>query len=672
MRVPVRRTLILLLSIVWVALATHGANAQLTPPTTGATVTLTSATPSITLDVQALNHITALDLPWRFHAGTTVEDTTFAAPDFDDSTWPAAVAGSTFASLHLPDLHTRIVWTRIHLHIANAAAQQLGILLDDHGPRYRVFANGQPIAETPYFTSGHVRGGQAFVIALPQTPEITLAVEFYASDAKIFGTYKRLPVQSLAIGEANFVAATADLNRVRHFDSNYLINILESALYFCFAPVALILHRNQREHSEYLWLGLFLLGDSFFNILGTTGNAGGIPLTTFTTLLIEVAAFTGTVLTSLEFVLRFSGIKRGRAARVFEGLLVVAPLSFLINNTVTGVTILVCLAGWFVFIVASLVVGYRRGRRECGLLLLPLSALASTYFLLYLASYFAVQLPFRTSWTVGPIHFDVGDVALMTFLASLIALILVRFVRVSREEQRTASELEAARTVQQVLVPEQIPEVPGYRIATLYRAAQQVGGDFFQIIPLPPLPGHAAGGADVRSNFLIVAGDVTGKGLQAGMLVALLVGAIRTAVDTSSDPLSILNALNRRLLGRGASQATGLAMLVSTDGAVTLANAGHIPPYLNGEPIDMQGALPLGMIEDAEFSVMHFHLQPKDHLVVISDGVLEATSPTGELFGFDRTAAMLQSHQTIEALADAAQRFGQQDDISLVALTRTP
>lgn len=662
-RTLVRQALMLLLSFAALAAMRGAAEAQLTSQAEVATRTVTSATPSITLDASSLNHVTAVELPWRFHAGTTLEDHTYASPAFDDSAWPAVPAGATFASLHLPNVQARIAWTRIHLHIANASAQQLGILLDDRGPRYRVFANGQPIGETPDFASGHVRGGQAFVIALPQVPEITLAVEFYASDSRIFEYYARLPVQALAIGELNLVAATADLNRVRHFDSNYLINILEAVLYLGFAPVAFILYRNQRDHTEYLWLGLFLLGDSCFNLLGTLGNAGGVPLTTFATLELEGAAFLGTVLTSLEFVLRFSGVRRGRAAQVFEALLIVAPLSFLIDYRVTGVTILVCLGGWFLFIVSSLVMGYRRGRRECGLLLLPLSGLASTYFLLYLSAYFGVRLPFETSWTIGPIRFDIGDIAMMGFLASLIALILVRFVRVSREEQRTASELEAARTVQQVLVPEQNPEVPGYEIATIYRAAQQVGGDFFQIIPLAV---GAAGAGDV----LIVAGDVTGKGLQAGMLVALLVGAIRSAAETDPDPLSMLKALNRRLLGRGASQATCLAMLVTPEGAVTLANAGHIPPYRNGEPIAMEGALPLGMIDEAEFSVMHFQLQPGDKLVVVSDGVLEATSAAGELFGFERVAGMLKARLSIEELADAAQRFGQQDDISLVALTR--
>ena len=103
----------------------------------------------------------------------------------------------------------------------------------------------------------------------------------------------------------------------------------------------------------------------------------------------------------------------------------------------------------------------------------------------------------------------------------------------------------------------------------------------------------------------------------------------------------ILEALNRRLLGRSEAQATCLALRIAADG-VTLANAGHTPPYRNGEPLPMEGALPLGMIEDAEFSVMQFTLAQGDRLVLVSDGVAEATDADRQLFGFDRVQELLR------------------------------
>jgi serine phosphatase RsbU (regulator of sigma subunit) len=155
------------------------------------------------------------------------------------------------------------------------------------------------------------------------------------------------------------------------------------------------------------------------------------------------------------------------------------------------------------------------------------------------------------------------------------------------------------------------------------------------------------------------------------MLVALLVGAIRSTAETDSDPAGILAALNRRLLGRSDAQATCLALRIEADGGVTLANAGHMAPYLNGEAMPMEGALPLGMIEGAASSVMHFQLKRGDRLMLLSDGVAEATDANGRLFGFERVNELLRTATSAAEVAGAAQAFGQEDDISVISVTRT-
>jgi serine phosphatase RsbU (regulator of sigma subunit) len=202
--------------------------------------------------------------------------------------------------------------------------------------------------------------------------------------------------------------------------------------------------------------------------------------------------------------------------------------------------------------------------------------------------------------------------------------------------------------------------LPGLVIESEYLPAREVGGDFFQIIP------HATDG-----SLLIVAGDVTGKGLKAGMLVALLVGAIRSTAELNAQPEFVLRALNRRLMGRGDAQATCLAMRIDADGRVTLANAGHMPPYLNGRPLAVEGTLPLGMKDGAEISVMRFDLKERDRLVLLSDGVAEATDADGHLFGFERVEELLRTAGSAAEVAGAAQRFGQADDISVISVTRT-
>jgi sulfur transfer complex TusBCD TusB component (DsrH family) len=262
--------------------------------------------------------------------------------------------------------------------------------------------------------------------------------------------------------------------------------------------------------------------------------------------------------------------------------------------------------------------------------------------------------------------FPFGVRVSVVFIAELLlmavaALLLLRRLRQSVLAQRVmAFDVKQAQEVQQVILPEACTTLPGLVIESEYRPAREVGGDFFQIIP------NRADG-----SLLIVAGDVTGKGLKAGMLVALLVGAIRTITELTSDPLIILQTLNRRLIGRGEAHATCLALRIAEDGEITLANAGHMPPYLSGEPVAMEGALPLGMIEGAEFSVMRFRLAEGDKLVLVSDGVAEATDADGQLFGFERVHELLRKGKSASEVACAAQRFGQEDDISVIAVTRT-
>jgi serine phosphatase RsbU (regulator of sigma subunit) len=133
-----------------------------------------------------------------------------------------------------------------------------------------------------------------------------------------------------------------------------------------------------------------------------------------------------------------------------------------------------------------------------------------------------------------------------------------------------------------------------------------------------------------------------------------------------------LRALNKRLVGRNDAGATCLALRLEADGNATLVNAGHIAPYLNGEPVAMEGALPLGMIEGADFSVLRFKVNDGDTLLLMSDGVLEATDANGQLFGFERILALVRTKSTAAGIADAAQAFGQDDDISVISVTRAP
>jgi hypothetical protein len=241
--------------------------------------------------------------------------------------------------------------------------------------------------------------------------------------------------------------------------------------------------------------------------------------------------------------------------------------------------------------------------------------------------------------------------------AALLAL-LFRDQRLATEEHALfAGEIQAARDVQQYLIPEHLPPTPGFSVESEYRPAREVGGDFFQVLP-----------DSTDGSLLIVVGDVAGKGVEAGMLATLIVGAVRTAASFTSDPARILALLNERLCGRGF--VTCLALRVEADGAAALVNAGHLPPYLNGKEMAVEGALPLGVIAGMQFPASHFRFAGGDLMMLMTDGVAEAQDAQGRLFGFERIGELLGGGAGGAALAAAAQDFGQQDDITILTLVR--
>jgi len=245
----------------------------------------------------------------------------------------------------------------------------------------------------------------------------------------------------------------------------------------------------------------------------------------------------------------------------------------------------------------------------------------------------------------------------------MLAFLIRRFTIARRREERWEGALEAARQVQNLLLPEAIPQVEGFKVDCIYRPADMVGGDFFQILPTGD------------GNLLIIVGDVAGKGLPAAMMVSMIVGTIRSEAAHANDPGQLASALNDRMTARSLSKpgndsasgfTTCLCAHLSTSGRLVMANAGHIPPYRNGEELPMPGALPLGMLGGVAYDLVTVQLAPGDRLTFVSDGVVEAQSKSGELLGFERTQEL--STKSAAEIAEIANRFGQVDDITVVTI----
>ena len=235
------------------------------------------------------------------------------------------------------------------------------------------------------------------------------------------------------------------------------------------------------------------------------------------------------------------------------------------------------------------------------------------------------------------------------------AVVLYRFVRVEREQQRTAGEMAAAREVQQRLVPAKLPAIEGWSIATAYLPATEVGGDFYQVL-------NQADG-----STLIVVGDVSGKGLKAAMTGALALGALRALAASGYGPADLLFHLNEQM---ARSEQGGFITLIcvhlTAGGEITVANAGHLHPYHNGKEMPLDCGLPLGAAAGTTYTEATFQLAAGDRLTLMSDGVVEARNPGGELFGFERAQSI--SNGSAGSIAEAAQSFGQENDITVLTL----
>jgi Stage II sporulation protein E (SpoIIE) len=235
-------------------------------------------------------------------------------------------------------------------------------------------------------------------------------------------------------------------------------------------------------------------------------------------------------------------------------------------------------------------------------------------------------------------------------------------IRDRREKERMAAELAAGRAVQQVLIPEEVPAIPGFSIQSVYKPFGEVGGDFFQVL--------AINDDSVSGGVLVIIGDVSGKGMPAAMTVSLLVGTVRTLAHYTRSPGEILAAMNQRMLARShGGFTTCLVLRAGADGMLTVANAGHIAPYVDGRELQLENGFPLGISADTIYAESTFQLSPEQQLTLLTDGVVEARDKAGALFGFERSASLSTQHA--EAIAEAAQAFGQEDDITVVTLART-
>jgi hypothetical protein len=637
-----------------------------------------SAAPAAPVPVKLGDSSAKLNGPWKFHTG---DDMAWARPDFDDSSWgnmdltvaPGAEEAGGWTQRGYPG-YSGYAWYRLQANVQGASRRLALKMPDQADDAYQVYVNGQLVGELGKFN------GQR-VTAYPSLPEgfpfptgvgngtVSIAIRMWMDPATRFnfpdaGGLHGPPV----LGYARIIndSVTLDYDFIAHYFAGASLEVLILLMALLMSAALFWLDRQEQA---YLWLALVCIFTLLYNAIVLSVNVvawiGQTPAVVLSDVVLHPVRI-GLWVLFWGYWFRLAKIRRLHQAvwplvallMVGYALLrpplygLVVPVSY--QNFINPSLLILKLGlGVVLFFVAYR--GFRTQKTE--------GWMAGTAVLLVFVSNYSSELRLihvPIMFTVFGFYIQLGTVATIASLLIITVMQQRRFIHALVLKEQWKMEIQQAQEVQQLLIPAELPHVTGLAIDSEYRPAREVGGDFFQILPL-----------ETPGTVLIVVGDVTGKGMQAGMLVALIVGAIRGAVQHSTDPAQILREVNEQLCERQHAIATCLILRIDPDGTGIIANAGQLAPYLNGREIEMEGAFPIGIVPDGDFSIASFGLQEGDSLFLMSDGVVEATDPQGALFGFERISELLQKNATSGEIAKAAQAFGQEDDILVVQVRKS-
>jgi sigma-B regulation protein RsbU (phosphoserine phosphatase) len=251
---------------------------------------------------------------------------------------------------------------------------------------------------------------------------------------------------------------------------------------------------------------------------------------------------------------------------------------------------------------------------------------------------------------------------------------------VGLDHERLTRELKLAEQVQQRFLPQALPEVPGYEFFAFYHAAHEVGGDYYDFVPMP------------ESRLGIALGDVSGKGVAAALLMAKFSSDTRHELQAEGSPEGAATVLNKTLCATGIDErfiTLSLSILVVSTGRLLLCSAGHPSVLLRRsdgtveKPGDETAGLPLGVLPDAEYQQVEIELRTGDVLVVYSDGVTDARSPSEELYDTRENRRLLKRVEATEGgpravgkailreIHEFSRGHSQADDITLVCFGPT-
>lgn len=276
-------------------------------------------------------------------------------------------------------------------------------------------------------------------------------------------------------------------------------------------------------------------------------------------------------------------------------------------------------------------------------------------------------------------RFEHADLALVVGVAANLALALanLRLRAKTMEQELLRHDMALARRIQQRFLPRHPPSLRSLELAVEYAPRFEIGGDFYDFLPLP----------DGRLGLVI--GDVSGKGVSAALFMARLTAELRYRSSTSRGPAEVLRAADAGVAAdveEGMFATVQLVAIDPTSGACTIANAGHLPPIVRradgrAELLEVPRGVPLGLGAGAKIDQVDFRLGPGEVLVLYTDGVIEAESSSAGLFGEARLCATVApandtavevQNAVLQALRTFLGANSLSDDLTLVTCGRLP
>jgi serine phosphatase RsbU (regulator of sigma subunit) len=276
-----------------------------------------------------------------------------------------------------------------------------------------------------------------------------------------------------------------------------------------------------------------------------------------------------------------------------------------------------------------------------------------------------------------------NDLATQTAPAVQVAQLVRQQQRQAQERERIEQELRVARLIQQTLLPKEVPDLEGYKLAAYYQPAREVGGDFYDFLKLDD------------EHLGLVVGDVTDKGVPAAIVMATTRTMLRASAQRLDSPGEVLKRVNDvivRDIPPNMFITCLYAILNLKSGLLRYANAGHDLPYRRSssssssteaggaEELRARG-MPLGLLPGMSYEEKEIVLDRGDSVLFYSDGLVEAHDPHRQMFGFPRLQGLVGAHRSdgpamVNFLLSELARFTgeeweQEDDITLVTLDRS-